>query len=343
MSDKDKKELQIRNSTVDFLVFTKDAKEDGIEVRVQNGDVWLTQKAIGQLFDVDRSVVTKHLKNIYSSGELDEDRTCANFAQVADNGKTYRYKFYSLSAIIAVGYRINSGRATQFRQWATKVLDAFTKQGYVLDKNRLINGQIFDEDYFDHLISEIQEIRASERRFYQKITDIYATAVDYAVDSQITKDFFATVQNKMHYAVHGNTAAEVVVARADHTKDHMGLTTWKNAPGGKIVKADVSVAKNYLSKNEMQELNEIVTMYLDYATRQARRHIPMTMADWASKLDAFLQFNDADILHDKGKVTAAIAKAFAESEFEQYRIIQDRLYQSDFDRLVASTETEEDK
>ena len=343
MSDKDKKELQIRNSTVDFLVFTKDAKEDGIEVRVQNGDVWLTQKAIGQLFDVDRSVVTKHLKNIYSSGELDEERTCANFAKVADNGKTYRYKFYSLWAIIAVGYRINSGRATQFRQWATKVLDTFTKQGYVLDKNRLINGQIFDEDYFDHLISEIQEIRASERRFYQKITDIYATAVDYAVDSQITKDFFSTVQNKMHYAVHGNTAAEVIVARADHTKEHMGLTTWKNAPGGKIVKADVSVAKNYLSKGEMQELNEIVTMYLDYATRQARRHIPMTMADWASKLDAFLQFNDADILHDKGKVTVAIAKAFAESEFEQYRVIQDRLYQSDFDRLVASTETEEDK
>lgn len=341
MSEKDKKELQIRNSTVDFLVFTKDAQEDSIEVRVQDGDVWLTQKAIGQLFDVDRSVVTKHLKNIFSSGELDEDRTCANFAQVADNGKTYRYKFYSLSAIIAVGYRINSARATQFRQWATKVLDTFTKQGYVLDKNRLINGQIFDEDYFDHLISEIQEIRASERRFYQKITDIYATAVDYAVDSQITKDFFATVQNKMHYAVHGNTAAEVIVARADHTKDHMGLTTWKNAPNGKIVKADVSIAKNYLSKDEMQELNEIVTMYLDYATRQARRHIPMTMADWASKLDAFLQFNDADILHDKGKVTAAIAKAFAESEFEQYRIIQDRLYQSDFDRLVASTE--EDK
>lgn len=300
--------LQIRNSTVDFLVFTKDAKEDGIEVRVQDHDVWLTQKAIGQLFDVDRSVVTKHLKKIYESGELLEDSTCANFAQVADNGKTYQYKFYSLAAIIAVGYRINSGRATQFRQWATRVLDTFTKQGYVLDKNRLINGQIFDEDYFEHLISEIQEIRASERRFYQKITDIYSTAVDYTVDSQITKEFFATVQNKMHYAVHGNTAA------------------------------DVSVAKNYLYLNEVQELNEIVTMYLDYATRQARRHIPMTMADWASKLDAFLQFNDAEVLQDKGKVTAEIAKAFAESEFEQYRVIQDRLYQSDFDRLVASAE-----
>ena len=338
MADAKKDKLQIRNSTVDFLVFTKDAHEDGIEVRVQDHDVWLTQKAIARLFDVDRSVVTKHLKNVYESGELSEDATCANFAQVADNGKTYHYKFYSLSAIIAVGYRINSGRATQFRQWATKVLDTFTKQGYVLDKSRLINGQIFDEDYFDHLISEIQEIRASERRFYQKITDIYATAVDYSLDSQTTKDFFATVQNKMHYAVHGGTAAEVIMAGADHTKEHMGLTSWKNAPDGKIVKADVSVAKNYLSMDEMQELNEIVTMYLDYATRQARRHIPMTMADWASKLDAFLQFNDAEILQNKGKVTAAIAKAFAESEFEQYRVIQDQLYQSDFDRLVASTE-----
>lgn len=338
MADIKKDKLQIRNSTIDFLVFTKDAHEDSIEVRVQDHDVWLTQKTIAQLFDVDRSVVTKHLKNVYESGELPEDATCANFAQVADNGKTYHYKFYSLSAIIAVGYRINSGRATQFRQWATKVLDTFTKQGYVLDKSRLINGQIFDEDYFDHLISEIQEIRASERRFYQKITDIYTTAVDYSLDSQTTKDFFATVQNKMHYAVHGSTAAEVIMTRADHTKEYMGLTSWKNAPDGKIVKADVSVAKNYLSIDEMQELNEIVTMYLDYAIRQARRHIPMTMGDWASKLDAFLQFNDAEILRDKGKVTAAIARVFAESEFEQYRIIQDQLYQSDFDRLIASTE-----
>lgn len=338
MPDRKKDTFQIRNSTVDFLVFTRDAHEDGIEVRVQDQDVWLTQKAIAQLFEVDRSVVTKHLKNVYESGELSEAATCANFAQVADNGKTYRYKFYALSAIIAVGYRVNSGRATEFRQWATKVLSTFTRQGYVLDKDRLINGQIFDEDYFDHLISEIQEIRASERRFYQKITDIYATAVDYSLDSQTTRNFFATVQNKMHYAVHGNTAAEVIMARADHTKEHMGLTSWRNAPDGKIVKADVSVAKNYLSVDEMQELNEIVTMYLDYATRQARRHIPMTMADWASKLDAFLQFNDAEILQDKGKVTAAIAKAFAESEFEQYRVLQDRLYQSDFDRLMARAE-----
>ena len=336
-NDTEKNRKAIRNSTVDFLVFTKEAGEDSIEVRVQDGEVWLTQDGIAQLFDVDRSVVTKHLKNIFQDGELTEEATRAKFAQVADNGKTYQYNFYALPAIIAVGYRTNSSRAVQFRQWATKVLETFTKQGYVLDKDRLTNGQIFDESYFDHLISEIQEIRASERRFYQKITDIYATAVDYSLDSKTTKDFFATVQNKMHYAVHGSTAAEVIMSRADHTKEHMGLTSWKNAPNGKIVKADVSVAKNYLLQDELQELNEIVTMYLDYATRQARRHIPMTMEDWASKLDAFLQFNDAEILQDKGKVTAAIAKAFAESEFEKYRVIQDKNYQSDFDRLMVET------
>ncbi len=332
------KTVQIRNSTIDFLVFTKDAGEDSIEVEVQDGNVWLTQKAIAKLFDVDRSVVTKHLKSVFESGELEENSVCAIFAQTADDGKTYQYKHYALPAIIAVGYRTNSERATRFRSWATRVLDAFARQGYVLDKNRLINGQIFDEEYFDHLISEIQEIRASERRFYQKITDIYATAVDYAVDSQITRDFFATVQNKMHYAVHGNTAAEVIVARADYRKENMGLTSWKNAPQGKIVKTDVSVAKNYLSEPEMQELNEIVTMYLDYAARQARRHIPMTMADWAEKLDAFLKFNDAEILENKGKVTAEIAKAFAESEFEKYRVLQDRAYESDFDRLLKESE-----
>ena len=252
------KELQIRNSTVDFLVFTRDAREDGIEVRVQNGNVWLTQKAISQLFDVDRSVITKHLSNIFKEGELDENSVCAKFAQTADDGKTYNYKFYSLEAIIAVGYRINSEQAT--------------------------------------------------------------------------------VQNKMHYAVHGNTAAEVIVARADHNKEHMGLKSWKNAPDGKIVKTDVSIAKNYLEKEELAELNEIVTMYLDYATRQARRHIPMTMEDWKTKLDAFLRFNDAEVLQDKGKVTAAIAKEFAESEFEKYRVIQDSLYESDFDKLMNDME-----
>ena len=332
---------------IQFILYNLPEKEGKVQVIIRDETLWCTQKAMAQLFGVYSTFVSKHLRNIFDSSELQQDSVCAKFAHTADDGKTYRYKFYALSAIVAVGYRVNSQRATQFRQWATKVLDTFAKQGYILDKNRLINGQIFDEDYFEHLISEIQEIRASERRFYQKITDIYATAVDYSVDSKITHDFFATVQNKMHYAVHGNTAAEMIVARADHTKEHMGLTTWLNAPWGKIVKADVSVAKNYLSKDEMQELNEIVTMYLDYAIRQARRHIPMTMADWASKLDAFLQFNDAEILQDKGKVTAAIAKAFAESEFEKYRVLQDRTYQSDFDRLTEESglidgETEEE-
>lgn len=243
-----------------------------------------------------------------------------------------------MSAIIAVGYRTNSERATQFRSWATKVIDTFAKQGYVSDKNRLINGQIFDEDYFEQLIAEIQEIRASERRFYQKITDIYATAVDYDKDALTTKNFYATVQNKMHYAVQGMTAAEMIVNRANHEKEHMGLTSWKNAPCGKIVKTDVSIAKNYLEREEITELNEIVTMYLDYATRQARRQIPMTMEDWKTKLDAFLRFNDAEVLENKGKVTAAIAKEFAESEFEKYRVLQDKLYQSDFDKLMNSVD-----
>lgn len=334
------KKLQIRNSTIDFLVFTADEKEPGIEVRVQDGDVWLGQKGLSQLFSVDRSVITKHLKNIFASGELDEPTTCAKFAQVADNGRTYSYKFYSLPVVISLGYRVNSTRAVQFRQWATNVLETFTRQGYVLDKNRLINGKIFNEDYFEHLITEIQEIRASERRFYQKITDIYATAVDYDVDSKITREFFATVQNKMHYAVHGKTAAELIVDRANAKKEHMGLTSWKNAPEGKIVKTDVVVAKNYLSSEELKELNEIVTMYLDYAARQARRHIPMTMEDWAGKLDAFLKFNGAEILENKGKVTAAIAKAFAENEFEKYRVVQDQLYKSDFDKFLIKEAAE---
>lgn len=333
--------MQIRNSTVDFLIFTRDAKEESIEVRVHDENVWLPQKSIAKLFDCSTDNIGLHMKNIFKEGELKEKAVTEESSATATDGKTYKMRFYNLEAIIAVGYRINSERAVQFRQWATKVLDTFAKQGYILDKKRLINGQIFDEDYFDHLISEIQEIRASERRFYQKITDIYSTAVDYSLDSRITKDFFATVQNKMHYAVHGNTAAEVIVARANHKKEHMGLETWENAPQGKIVKADVSVAKNYLSKPEMQELNEIVEMYLDYATRQARRHIPMTMADWASRLDAFLQFNDAQLLTDKGKVTAAIAKTFAESEFEKYRVLQDKIYQSDFDRVALEIESED--
>lgn len=334
--------MQIRNSTTDFLVFTRQAGEDGIEVRVSGESVWLTQKGMAQLFDCSTDNISLHLKNIFRSGELSESSVTEQSSATAADGKTYKMKFYNLDAIISVGYRINSVRATQFRQWATQVLKTFAIQGYVLDKNRLENGQIFDEEYFEHLLDEIREIRASERKFYQKITDIYSTAVDYSRDAVTTKEFFATVQNKLHYAIHGHTAAELIVDRADHTKEHMGLTTWKNAPKGKIVKADVSVAKNYLTQSELKDLNQFVSMYLDYAERQARRHIPMTMEDWAKKLDVFLQFNEEEVLHDKGRVSAEIAKSFAESEFEKYRVIQDRLFESDFDKLLASTEEKKD-
>ncbi|NBH86561.1 cell filamentation protein Fic [bacterium C-53] len=328
------KKIQIRNSTTDFLVFTKQNGEDGIEVRVHDEDVWLTQKSMARLFDCSTDNIGLHLKNIFASGELEAEAVTEESSATASDGKKYRMKFYNLDAIISVGYRINSIRATQFRQWATKVLKTFAIQGYVLDKKRLENGQIFDEEYFEHLLDEIREIRASERKFYQKITDIYATAVDYSPIAATSKDFFAMVQNKLHYAIHHHTASEVIVERADHRKEHMGLTTWKNAPMGKIVKSDVSIAKNYLTKVEMQDLNQFVTMYLDYAERQARRQIPMTMEDWAKRLDVFLEFNEEEILRDKGKVSAEIAKSFAESEFEKYRVIQDGLYQSDFDKLL---------
>lgn len=336
MSDK---KLLIRNSTADFLVFTKQAGEDGIEVRVHNENVWLTQKGMAQLFDVTIPTINEHLKNIYVFGELKKEPTIRNFRIVQNEGSRQVSRdmdFYNLDAIISVGYRINSVRATQFRQWATSVLRTFAVQGYVLDKRRLENGQIFDEEYFEHLLDEIREIRASERKFYQKITDIYSTAVDYSTDAVTTKEFFATVQNKLHFAIHGHTAAEIIMERANHEKEHMGLTTWKNAPKGKIVKADVSVAKNYLSQNELTDLNQIVSMYLDYAERQAKRHIPMTMEDWAKRLDVFLQFNEEEILRDSGKVSAEVAKSFAESEFEKYRVIQDKLFESDFDKLVSS-------
>ena len=327
------KSFQIRNSTIDFLVFTKQNTEDGIEVRVHDENVWLSQKGMAQLFDCSTDNISLHLKNIFKSGELNPEAVVEESSATASDGKNYRTKFYNLDAIISVGYRVNSIRATQFRQWATKVLRTYTIQGYVLDKKRLENGQIFDEEYFEHLLDEIREIRASERKFYQKITDIYATAVDYSKDAKTTKVFFATVQNKLHFAIHGHTAAEVIVERADYKKEHMGLTTWKNAPDGKIVKSDVSVAKNYLSMLEMKDLNQFVSMYLDYAERQARKHIPMTMEDWAKKMDIFLELNEEIILQGNGKVTAEIAKTFAESEFEKYRAIQDKEYQSDFDKL----------
>lgn len=308
-----------------------------------NESVWLTQKGMSQLFDCSADNIGLHLKNIFAAGELEENSVTEKFSATAADGKNYNTKFYNLDAIISVGYRINSVRATQFRQWATGVLKTFAVQGYVLDKNRLENGQIFDEEYFEHLLDEIREIRASERKFYQKITDIYSTAIDYSVDAVTTKEFFATVQNKLHFAIHGHTAAELIMERADHEKEHMGLTTWKNAPKGKIVKSDVSVAKNYLSQNELSDLNQIVSMYLDYAERQAKRRIPMTMEDWAKRLDAFLQFNEEEILHNSGKVSAEVAKSFAESEFEKYRVIQDKLFESDFDKLLIATQPKNKK
>lgn len=329
------KKIQIRNSTVDFLVFTKQNSEDGIEVRVHDENIWLSQKGMAEVFDCSTDNISLHLKNIFNEGEIKPELVTEESSATAADGKRYKTKFYNLDAIISVGYRVNSLRATQFRQWATKVLRTYTIQGYVLDKKRLENGQIFDEEYFEHLLDEIREIRASERKFYQKITDIYATAVDYSKDAITTKDFFATVQNKLHFAIHGYTAAEVIVERADHKKEYMGLQTWKNAPDGKILKSDVCVAKNYLSMLEMKDLNQFVSMYLDYAERQARKKIPMTMEDWATKLDVFLQMNEETILQGKGKVTAEIAKAFAESEFEKYRAIQDKKYQSDFDKLLG--------
>ena len=328
------KKVQIRNSTAEFLVFTTQAGEKGIEVRVEDQTVWLTQKLIGVLFDKGRSTITEHLQNIFANGELDEKAVCRDFRHTAEDGKEYLTAFYNLDAIIAVGFRVNSARATQFRQWAIGILRDFAIRGYVLDKERLKNGAIFDQAYFDNLLAEIREIRASERRFYQKITDIYATAMDYSTEAETTQAFFATVQNKLHFAIHGHTAAELIVGRADSTKERMGLTNWRNAPKGKILKPDVAVAKNYLTEKELKSLDRFVTMYLDYAEDQAERGIPMTMADWAGKLDAFLQFNQRDLLEHPSKVTAEIAKAFAQSEFEKYRIVQDRLFESDFDRMI---------
>ena len=328
------KNLQIRNSTAEFLIFTSQAGENGIEVRFQNEIIWLSQKMIAVLFDCSTDNVSLHLKNIFKTKELDENSVAEDFSVTATDGKNYKTKHYNLDAIIAIGYRVNSQRATQFRQWATSVLRDFAIRGYVLDKERLKNGAFLSKTYFDNLLAEIREIRASERNFYQKITDIYATAMDYKTDDAVTQIFFASVQNKLHFAIHGHTAAELIVSRANSKKERMGLTAWKNAPSGKIIKTDVWVAKNYLNEKELKNLDRFVTMYLDYAETQAERNIPMTMKDWAGKLNAFLQFNEKDILKNSGKVTQAIAKAFAESEFEKYRIVQDKLFESDFDKAV---------
>jgi hypothetical protein len=333
--------VQIRNSTAEFLIFTTRAGENGIEVRIAEETVWLTQKLIAELFQVTVPTINEHLDNIYKQKELSREATVRKFRIVQTEGNRQVERttdFYNLDAIISVGYRVNSLRATQFRQWATGILRDFSIRGYVLDKERLKNGSFFSKEYFENLIAEIREIRASERKFYQKITDIYATAMDYRADAETTQLFFAVVQNKLHYAIHGHTAAELVVKRADSSKESMGLTSWKNAPDGKILKPDVSVAKNYLTEKELKALDRFVTMYLDYAEDQAERNIPMTMEDWANKLNAFLQFNERDILGNPGTVSQAIAKSFAESEFEKYRIVQDRLFESDFDKVVKKLE-----
>ena len=310
-----------------------EGKEDGIQVIYKNETIWATQKAMAQLFDVGVPAISKHLKNIFESGELDEHSVISKMETTASDGKNYDTTFYNLDAIISVGYRVNSVRATQFRQWCTFVLRQFAIRGYVLDHKRMENGAFLGMDYFEHLLAEIREIRLSERRFYQKLTDIYATSIDYNLNAPTTRLFFKKVQNKMHYAVHGHTAAELIVERADADKEHMGLTTWEKAPNGKIVKTDVSIAKNYLKEEELESMGRLVNAFLDLAEDRAKRHIPMTMEDWAKRIDKFLDSDDRPILNDSGKMSAEQAKDYAETEFEKYRIFQDRVFQSDFDKL----------
>lgn len=335
-------DLSKYNPNRQFLLYKTDKDDVKVDVLLQNETIWLPQNKIAELFDVQRPAITKHLKNIFESGELDEKVVCSilelttQHGAIADKTQTKPTKFYNLDAIIAVGYRVNSKRATQFRVWATNVLKEFIIKDYTMDVERLKNPQpIFGQDYFKEQLEKIRDIRSSERRFYQQITDIYAEcSIDYDYDSEITKEFFATVQNKLHWAITGQTAAEIIVSRANHEKEKMGLTNWKNSPEGKIRKSDVSIAKNYLTEEELKPLNRIVSMYLDYAEDQAEQGNVMTMKDWAGKLNAFLQFNQKDILKNSGKVTAAIAKEFAENEYEKYKPIQDKLFESDFDKEV---------
>lgn len=327
------KKLEIRNSTAEFLIFQVEGKESGVQVVYQDETIWCTQKAMAELFDCSTDNIGLHLKNIFKSGELQENSVTEKISATASDGKNYLTKFYNLDAIISVGYRVNSTRATQFRQWCTFILRQFAIRGYVIDKKRMENGAFLNIDYFEHLLAEIREIRLSERRFYQKLTDIYATAIDYNCDAPTTRLFFKKIQNKMHYATHGHTAAELIVERANAEKEHMGLTTWENAPEGKIVKTDVSIAKNYLKGNELEIMGRLVNAILDMAELMAKRHIPMTMEDWAKRIDMILEATDNAVLQDAGKITAEFAKTFAESEFEKYRIVQDRLFQSDFDRF----------
>lgn len=323
----------------EFLLYKTPGGDVKVDVLLQNETIWMPRKKIAELFDVNVPAVSKHLKNIFESGELKKKATVSILEIVQnESGRDVKRntEFFNLDAIIAVGYRVNSKRATQFRIWATTVLKEFIIKGYTMDVERLKNPRpLFGEDYFKEQLEKIRDIRSSERRLYQQITDIYAEcSIDYEYESEITKEFFATVQNKLHWAITGKTAAEIIVSRADHKKDKMGLTSWKNSPDGKIRKSDVSIAKNYLSEKELKPLNRFVTMYLDYAEDQAEQGIVMTMKDWAEKLNAFLQFNQKDILQNAGKVSAAIAKAFAEKEYDRYKPIQDSLFESDFDKMI---------
>lgn len=330
------KRKEIRNSTAEFLIFQAEDKGQGIEVIYKDENVWCTQKAMATLFNCSTDNVGLHLKNIYESGELKEEATAEKISVVRREGSrdvNRSIQFYNLDAVISVGYRVNSIRATQFRQWATSVLRQYAIRGYVIDRKRMENGTFLGEDYFEHLLAEIREIRLSERRFYQKLTDIYATSMDYNKDAPTTRLFFQRIQNKMHYAVHQHTAAELIVERADADKEHMGLTTWENAPHGKIVKTDVSIAKNYLKEVELEDMGHIVSAVLDFAESRAKRRIPMTMEDWAKRIDAYLNSDERPLLESAGTVSAEQAKAYAETEFEKYRIIQDRLFRSDFDNF----------
>lgn len=330
------KKKEIRNSTAEFLTFVAEGKEQGVQVLYKDETVWATQKAMATLFDVGVPAINKHLNNIFEEGELKKEATISKMEIVQTEGNRTVNRsttFYNLDAIISVGYRVNSIRATQFRQWCTYVIRQFSLRGYIIDKKRMENGSFIGEDYFEHLLSEIREIRMSERRFYQKLTDIYATSIDYNKDAPTTRLFYKKMQNKMHFAVHGHTAAELIVDRADADKERMGLTTWEKAPNGKIVKADVSIAKNYLKESELDDMGKLVNAILDFAQRMADRHIPMTMEDWAKRIDIVLEAGGDAVLKDAGEMTAEYAKEYAETEFEKYRIIQDRLFRSDFDKF----------
>ena len=343
MSDR-KQDPLARSSAAEYLTFvaaTGDSTES-VEMRYEDENIWLTQKMMAALYDVDVRTINEHIRKIYADEELTEGTTVRNFRIVQTEGSRQvnrQLKHYNLRMIIAVGFKVNNDRAIQFRKWANAIVKDYTIQGWAMDSDRLKNGgSVLTKKYFDHLLEQIREIRMSERRFYQKITDIYATALDYDRSAKTTRLFFAEVQDKLHWAIHRHTAAELIVERANAQKPHMGLTSWEQYPNGKIQKYDVSIAKNYLSKEELQALERIVTMYLDYAEYQASRHIPMTMQDWSQRLNRFLEFNEHEILLDTGRVTHEIAQAFAESEFEKYRVVQDRLFESDFDRFLALEE-----